>query len=215
MTIKSNELIGKKYGRLTILKYISPRKQNNKYIRTHVICSCDCGSSAKEYLLNNLRRGLTQSCGCLVGENSSLMGKIFGHLGGESNRKFPPKLSNAIDLYKKYMARNPGNLEIEDFLYLTQLPCSYCNCPPNQSYYRSAPTPNALGKKEENLFIYNGLDRKDNSRGYDKDNVIACCKVCNYMRHDLSIEDFYTQIIKILNHKSEEFRKFGLEISVK
>lgn len=29
-----------------------------------------------------------------------------------------------------------------------------------------------------------GLDRLDNTRGYELDNVVSCCKLCNYIRGD-------------------------------
>lgn len=42
-----------------------------------------------------------------------------------------------------------------------------------------------------------GLDRVDNSRGYCNDNVVPCCKPCNYMKRDLTQADFLSHINKI------------------
>lgn len=45
-----------------------------------------------------------------------------------------------------------------------------------------------------------GVDRKDNNVGYRYDNVVPCCKICNFMKRDLSYEDFKDHIRKIVNH---------------
>ena len=38
----------------------------------------------------------------------------------------------------------------------------------------------------------NGIDRKDNSKGYILDNCVPCCKHCNYVKGNLSQDDFNT-----------------------
>jgi hypothetical protein len=49
-------------------------------------------------------------------------------------------------------------------LLITQ-PCYYCN--------------NNLDRPVENGI---GLDRLDNNKGYDIDNIVSCCKMCNYIK---------------------------------
>lgn len=53
-------MIGEKYGRLTIAEKISKLK---------VKAVCDCGNT-KEYYWNNIKRGLTTSCGCFKNEET-------------------------------------------------------------------------------------------------------------------------------------------------
>ena len=59
------DLIGQKFGKLTVLKrtanYVS---KNGTTKRVQWLCRCDCG---KEIVVasNNLTRGHTQSCGCI------------------------------------------------------------------------------------------------------------------------------------------------------
>ncbi len=36
----------------------------------------------------------------------------------------------------------------------------------------------------------NGIDRFDNNKGYQKDNCVPCCKHFNYVKGNLSKEDF-------------------------
>ena len=38
----------------------------------------------------------------------------------------------------------------------------------------------------------NGIDRIVNSIGYKSANCVPCCKHCNYVKGDLSLEDFNT-----------------------
>ena len=51
--------IGKKYNKLTILKYSSTRGKGKL-----VICKCECGTE-KKLKLYDLKNGKTKSCGCI------------------------------------------------------------------------------------------------------------------------------------------------------
>lgn len=44
---------------------------------------------------------------------------------------------------------------------------------------------------------YNGIDRLNPNIGYQKDNCVSCCTICNYMKHTLQKEDFLKQVEKI------------------
>lgn len=59
--MKPEEYIGKKFGRLTIVKYMGKNKWNAKYY----LCKCDCDNNEIIVRLNNLMSGHTNSCGCL------------------------------------------------------------------------------------------------------------------------------------------------------
>jgi len=36
----------------------------------------------------------------------------------------------------------------------------------------------------------NGIDRVDNSKGYENGNVVGCCAQCNFAKNDLSVASF-------------------------
>lgn len=199
------ELIGKRYGRLVVEIYLPPIKQGNGWSLPYAVCKCDCGSESKTYNLYNLEKGKTISCGCFRLENSSKMGKNFGSVGGEQNRKYPKSEVSARELHSRYLKRHAGNLLFEEFLKLTQQNCYYCGRDPQQKYYRSS----IKGDRDSYTFIYNGLDRVDNERGYDLDNVVPCCSTCNFMRHKLTVDEFYKQIIKIVKYRNNDFAKLG------
>ena len=47
---------------------------------------------------------------------------------------------------------------------------------------------------ESNTFKYNGIDRLDNTIGYEPDNCYTCCKLCNRAKSDLTQEEFTSWI---------------------
>lgn len=42
-----------------------------------------------------------------------------------------------------------------------------------------------------------GIDRVDNTKGYTIDNCVPCCKKCNWMKRDMTKEEFIYQIRQI------------------
>jgi hypothetical protein len=45
-----------------------------------------------------------------------------------------------------------------------------------------------------------GIDRIDSAIGYIRNNCVPCCPKCNFMKHELSIQEFKEHIIKIYKH---------------
>jgi len=73
------------------------------------------------------------------------------------------------------------NLSTEDFNKLLLENCHYC------------------GKLNAN-----GVDRKNSDIGYFAENVVSCCRTCNYMKRDLSYQEFKEHIKKIHSHLVNE-----------
>lgn len=68
MTI-ARDYAGDKYGRLTLIKEVSPYIPPDKsYQSRKYLCRCDCGKEV-EVVLSAMRSGNSQSCGCLSREN--------------------------------------------------------------------------------------------------------------------------------------------------
>lgn len=63
-------MIGKKFGKLTVLEELQERKHGSKVYK----CICDCGNiiNVRGYSLKN---GNTKSCGCLKREHAVILGK--------------------------------------------------------------------------------------------------------------------------------------------
>lgn len=73
---KETRLIGKRFGRLTVIKRTDRKMNNNKCY--YWLCQCDCGNF-KEVPSEYLTSGHTQSCGCL---------KLDAHLIDITGQKF-------------------------------------------------------------------------------------------------------------------------------
>ena len=161
------DIIGKKFGKLTVL-YIHSERGNRGQIRYE--CKCDCGNS---HITSgeSIRSGKSKSCGCL--------------------RKLPPpnKNENRIEqiwkgLYKNTIEKRSLNkgwskyIDIKKFIEISMQKCNYCGIAnSNKAYDRTK-----LKSKREistNFILFNGIDRVDSSKGYVEDNVVSCCKYCN------------------------------------
>lgn len=68
----ANDLIGKKFGRLTVRKKTAERDKSNGSVIWE--CECECGNIHKAST-HDLERGGVSSCGCLRKELSSTKGK--------------------------------------------------------------------------------------------------------------------------------------------
>lgn len=79
--IDITELIGKKYGQLTIISEISPQIDRSGRSHRMVNCFCVCGKKHKTRL-SFIRIGHTESCGCL--KVASLVSRNLTH--GASRR---------------------------------------------------------------------------------------------------------------------------------
>lgn len=70
-----------------------------------------------------------------------------------------------------------------EFYYLTQGTCHYCDKIPQQvKAYRLL--------FNEEPFIYNGIDRKNNYVGYELSNCVPCCWDCNKQKGVLPYQYF-------------------------
>lgn len=82
------------------------------------------------------------------------------------------------------------DIDYSFFTYLTQQNCYYCGTEPSGREF----------SKSGHEYIFNGLDRLDNNKGYSVENVVPCCKVCNAMKSNTSYDQFVKQIQTIANH---------------
>lgn len=117
------------------------------------------------------------------------------------NRKHDPKESSFRGLlnYTRQNAKQRGyefDIPLELFIDLVSSPCYWCGSEPFQSY-NVAISRNGysqrLGRTEQTELgwvKYNGIDRIDNKSGYRADNVLPCCKWCNFARNARTVDEF-------------------------
>lgn len=121
-------------------------------------------------------------------------------------QSFHPCLENPYKLYSQYKnsAKSRGyefNIPRDSFWLLTSMSCYYCGTKPNQKIknYRKY---KGLLQYPNYEYVYNSLDRIDNSIGYHLHNVVSCCNICNVMKNKMSQEEFISHVRKIHENKS-------------
>ena len=171
------DLAGRTVSRLQVIKESKTRKHGK--VTWH--CTCSCGKAVLA-TTSDLRSGNKKSCGCLQKENAARVGRsnkvAFGHYG----------LQSLFTQYKN-RAKKRGlefNLSVELFEILTSAPCYYCGKLPSQV------------KCIE--YKYNGLDRVDPLKGYVEGNLLPACKICNYAKLKMSLNDFKSWVKQVYNN---------------
>jgi hypothetical protein len=125
--------------------------------------------------------------------------------------ELPNGLAGFNRLYSQYRVKAARRnysflLTPDEFKQLTQQSCIYCGKQPSmEERSRSYKYNKAEGVKLNTTpYIYNGIDRKDNSRGYILDNCVPCCKTCNFMKGQLSYAKFLEHIKRIAQYQKEK-----------
>lgn len=80
------------------------------------------------------------------------------------------------------------DLSYSEFERLITSPCVYCG---------------SLGSERHTGLIINGIDRRDNDKGYTVSNSVSCCWKCNKMKGSMNVSDFKTHILKIASFLNE------------
>ncbi len=176
------DLTDQAFGRWTVIE----RAGADKYGRVLWLCKCECGNEGVvpgRYLLN----GKSKSCGCFR----------------RSWRKLPDGQAAANSLLSTYKrsATERGysfDLTQEEFLTLTSQNCYYCGVEPSAVH-----NPN----RHSTPYIYNGIDRVDNDKGYTSDNVVSCCKECNFSKRARNVEEFMEWGKRLGRFQLEDERK--------
>jgi hypothetical protein len=96
-------------------------------------------------------------------------------------------------MYKRQAIGRGYTFELEkpDVRFLSQLNCHYCGMHSVNSYQPSG---------TNGAFVYNGIDRVDNSMGYTYDNVVPCCGHCNIAKKSRSLVEFRGWVDAIHSH---------------
>lgn len=173
MSIKRENLLGIKFGNLTVIAEAGVKKRISGTNTYYWLCQCVCGNK-KEIQAQKLKNG-QKSCGC-IRKGKLPFGEAF--------------LNKLFYNYKKD-AKNRGfkfQLKKSTFLKLVQQACYYCGEYP------------AVRQKTQNfngVMAVNGIDRIDPKLGYVTDNVVSCCPTCNVAKSDMTTQEFKTWILKI------------------
>ena len=89
-------------------------------------------------------------------------------------------------------------MNVEEYYSISQMNCFYCEGKPNNIFNK--PKTDKKSSKKAKLtkgFVYNGLDRVNNNLSHIKENVVPCCKYCNFAKSKLTLNEFQEWIIRI------------------
>lgn len=169
-----SNLVGNRYGNLVVLEF---KGRDSSKGSTYWRCLCDCG---KEKILttNHLKSAGTVSCGCQgkLNKGEAMTNIVYG--GYKRNAK----------------AKNlKFSLTLDEFKYLTNQNCYYCGI---------IPSTKRSNRRYNGDFIYNGIDRVDNTKGYMLNNCVPCCWTCNKMKSSLSADEFNEWTDRLVAHRT-------------
>jgi len=170
---------GMRFGNYTILKFHS--KSDTRKLGMWE-SKCDCGNIVFKRTAAFTTEKTIKCQRCSNKENT------------QTNIK-PNKQSckNKICAHTRNAARCRGlvfELTDAEILHLTSLPCFYCDSPHS----------NLTRTKRGDCIQHNGLDRVDNNKGYTIDNVVPCCRYCNFAKMDTDLKEWIFRIERIYNN---------------
>jgi len=180
---KTVDEIGNRYGHVVVIG----RAPNGHRQHVRWVYRCDCGNE-RVAAGTNLRNGSIRSCGCRHGKP-----------------KYWAALSQCYNQYKQNARRRrlPFELTIEQFLDITQKDCSYCGAEAS-NVYRPVRQTDRSGSVP---YIYNGIDRIDNSLGYISGNIAPCCSRCNWSKKDMTQDEFLGWVTLVFRHLNPLYKE--------
>lgn len=185
--------IGDRSGNVTVLEtgfridYTNPKKNRSRSF-SGIRLKCDCGKEF-ETRLYSFQTGKSKSCGCV--RDKKFSSKV-------SNSKLEHGRSAINSLYSTYQcgAKRRGiefSIDKNLFFNLTQQKCHYCGSDP-LSEIKQRNRQNGGSK-------FNGVDRVENEKGYVVGNLVTCCKICNQIKSDRTVEETKQWAVKFLKHQ--------------
>lgn len=223
----SIDLIGKKFGKLTVISKYTEKRKNRYY--TICICLCECGKETK-VIYSNLRNNSTKSCGCLKKEASKMTcsekiitcdicGKEFKH-SSISIKKTCSKecLKKKHKTYIKKRRVSEFDISLRFILYGIKSRSKKEGYETNIDFkYLKELFNNQNGKCKRtgvnfDLTIYcdnklkrspnsMSIDRIDNTKGYVKENIQLVCLMYNLCKNHWSEEEVLAFCKRVVNNE--------------
>lgn len=175
--MKKIDLVGERFGHLVVMREAPQKIEKNGRKRVRWYCNCDCGTKDVIADSNSLRCGSTISC------------------GNKCKLKVKPNnyaAKNTVFLYYRNNAKKrniPFLLSKEEVFQIIEQPCYFCGAIKSN-----------IINTDTYTYRYNGIDRINSNIGYNKNNIVACCKYCNRAKSDMSLDMFIEWIKKVARH---------------
>lgn len=184
-----DHLIGQKFGRLTLIRDVGTSRFKDGVFQRQLEVECECGSDRKNVRKDQLLSGDTLSCGCLREENL----RSSRWIAEREEIGFKMLLTR----YKKGAKERNLCWELTDdqFRTLTKSNCWYTGQEPATKISNNE-SPNSV-------YVFNGVDRLDNTMGYTPENCVPCCKDANFAKMSLDYNKFLQLVERIYKFRIE------------
>ena len=171
--ISTETWINKTFGNLKVLAKADKFSDRRGILW---VCECSCGIICNIYA-TNLRTGQTTKC--------KICSKRKGLSSGTTG------LNILFSDYKCTADKRNYcfELTLKQFKEIISQNCYYCKEIPKQ-VSKNGHKKISEETREYSSYIYNGIDRKDNTLGYILENCLPCCRICNRAKSDMPYEDF-------------------------
>lgn len=117
----------------------------------------------------------------------------MGKVGAALNQLYADYRTDARRRGRKYEFA----LTKDEFRALTSANCHYCALPPQRKVVSRA----------GEVYIFNGIDRVDNSKGYIRENCVPCCKMCNRAKDTYSVAEFIAWARRVVEVACQQTQK--------
>ena len=180
------DITGQKFKMLTAVKFVETRCVKNKYI-TYWLFNCECGKEIIK-ISRDVVSGKAGSCGCYLKRTGN---KNFSWKGkGEISSRLWSRIKNGA---KKREFSFNITIDYAWELFLKQnRECALSGLPLRFGNHSNDKNSNA------------SLDRIDNLKGYEMDNIQWIHKDINFMKQDYSEPYFIDICKKISDYNSEK-----------
>ena len=173
---RTKNLIGQRFGRLTVVEFVGYGVRNKFSHKSIWRCKCDCGKVV-EKSGNDLTGSKVKSCGCahfrLPHGEAAFNDVFYSYRRNAKNRGLVFELN-------KWQAKSlfSGN-------------CFYCGVKPSNKH-------SSRGLNGD--FVFNGIDRVNNDKGYVFDNCVTCCETCNKAKLQMTFDEFKAWIDRVYHN---------------
>jgi hypothetical protein len=153
---------------------VMERMRGAKNLHATALCRCDCGLT-RVVRQTRLRVGQVTTCARCALRNA-----------WKKRSRRPAVARSNADAYDMYRsnAKRKGllfQLSRSECAVLFRSACAYCGVTPTEKA--------------------GGIDRRDNERGYEPENVVACCSGCNYAKRNKTAVDFLGWVKRIARYQ--------------
>lgn len=177
------DLTDQVFNDLTIIEWLGFKEFPKGKRRSIYKCQCKCGNFC-EVDQSCLKSSNVKSCGCRIKEGKAYKGIHYSTISYILNnyKQSAKKKDRLFELSRK---------ELEKLILSN---CYYCGLPPSTKR-------DSYNNRDKEAFYYNGIDRKDNNKGYTVENSVSCCTECNFLKKDYNELEFLNLIKRIYEWK--------------